>query len=212
MARLVVDALHTAVPLRRCTERLGRNFVAPTDAPVCSAAQLGVAHCPCSGTADAAEYARDVEVARRAMTGDPVIIVGRLHDTMRSLATQQRFEEAATVRDRLQALLGAVKRHRLVETLRSADRAQITIGGTTWIVEHARLVDVTQDGSATRALPVEPPDSVPLGTPLGREMIDEALVLAKFFEKHADSATATCSGDWDFPVDASDAVRHLRAS
>ena len=95
MARLVVDALHAAVPLRRCTELLGRHFVAPADAPMCSAAQLGVAHCPCSGTADAAEYARDVEVARRAMTGDPAIIVGRLHDTMRSLATQQRFEEAA---------------------------------------------------------------------------------------------------------------------
>jgi DNA polymerase-3 subunit epsilon len=144
------------------------------------------------------------------MTGDPGIIVDRLHDKMHSLAIKQRFEEAAAVRDRLQALLEAVKRHRLVETLRSADRAQITIEGTTWIVEHARLIDVTKDGLATRALPAEPPDSVPLGTPLGREMIDEALVLAKFFEKHADSVTATCSGDWDFPVAASEAVRHLR--
>ena len=210
MARLVVDALQTAVPLRRCTERLGRNFVAPDGVPACSAAQLGVAHCPCSGTADAAEYARVVETARRAMTGDPGIVVDRLHDKMHSLAIKQRFEEAAAVRDRLQALLEAVKRHRLVETLRSADRAQITIEGTTWIVEHARLIDVTKDGLATRALPAEPPDAVPLGTPLGREMIDEALVLAKFFEKHADSATATCSGDWDFPVAASEAVRHLR--
>ncbi len=212
MAHLVVDALHTAVPLRRCTERLGRNFVPADDAPMCSAAQLGVAHCPCSGTADAAEYARAVEVVRRAMTGDPAIAVDRLHDKMRALANQQRFEEAATLRDRLQALLGAVKRHRLVETLRSADRAQITVKGTTWIVEHARLVDVTQEGLATKTLPVEPPDSVPLGTPLGREMIDEALVLAKFFEKHALSATATCSGDWDFPVAANDQIPHLRAS
>ena len=209
MAHLVVDALHGAVPLRRCTERLGRNFVAADDAPVCSAAQLGVAHCPCSGTADAGEYALAVEVARRAMTGDPAIVVDRLHDKMRSLANQQRFEDAATLRDRLQALLGAVKRHRLVETLRSADRAQITVNGITWIVEQARLVDVTQDGSATKALPVEPPASVPLGTPLGREMIDEALVLAKFFEKHAASASTTCSGDWDFPVAASDKVPHL---
>lgn len=212
MAHLVVEALHGAVPLRRCTQRLGRNFTPADDAPVCSAAQLGVALCPCSGTADAAEYAWAVEVVRRAITGDPTVVVDRLHDKMRALALQQRFEEAATLRDRLQALLGAVKRHRLVETLRSADRAQITVDGTTWIVEHARLVDVTQHGSTTRALPVDPPEAVPLGTPLGRESIDEALVLAKFFERHADSAAATCSGDWDFPVATTDAVPHLRAS
>jgi DNA polymerase-3 subunit epsilon len=209
MAHLVVDALHTAVPLRRCTARLGRNFVPAENAPVCSAAQLGVAHCPCSGTADTADYARSVEVARRAMTGDPAIVVDRLHDKMCALAAQQRFEEAATVRDRLQALLGAVKRHRLVETLRSADRAHITVDDTTWIVEQARLVDVIQHGTATKALPVEPSEAVPLGTPLGRHMIDEALVLAKFFERHALSATATCTGDWDFPVAASDEIPHL---
>ena len=34
MAHLVVDALHSAVPLRRCTQRLGRNFVPADDAPV----------------------------------------------------------------------------------------------------------------------------------------------------------------------------------
>jgi len=212
MAHLVVDALHSAVPLRQCTARLGRNYIAPDDAPVCSAAQLGVAHCPCSGTADAAKYAQAVEVTRRALTGDPAIIADRLRDKMSGLAAQQRFEEAASIRDRLQALLGAIKRHRLVETLRSADSARITVGGTTWIVEQARLVDVTQAGSATKALPIEPPEAVPLGTPLGREMIDEALVLAKFFEKHADSALASCSGDWDFPVAANDKIAHLRAS
>lgn len=212
MAHLVVDALHSAIPLRRCTQRLGRNFVPADDAPMCSAAQLGVAHCPCSGTADPAEYARAVEVARRAMTGDPAIVADRLHDKMAALARQQRFEEAATLRDRLQALLGAVRRHRLVETLRSADRAQITVQDTTWVVEQARLVDVVQVGSMTKALPVEPPEPVPLGTPLSREMIDEALVLAKFFEQHAASTLATCTGDWDFPVAATDKIPPLGRS
>ena len=212
MAKLAVEALQTALPLRRCTARLGRNFVPVDDAPMCSAAQLGVAHCPCSGTAEPAQYAIAVEVARRAMTGDPAIVVDQLTDKMARLAGQQRFEEAALLRDRLQALLGAVKRHRLVETLRSADRAQVTVKGTTWIIEHARLVDVTQDGSTSRALPVAPPAAVPLGTPLSRDMIDEALVLAKFFERNADSTRALCTGDWDFPVAANDTIPHLRAS
>jgi DNA polymerase-3 subunit epsilon len=209
MANLVVDAIHSAIPLRRCTERLGRSYVAPDDAPMCSAAQLGVAHCPCSGTADPAEYARAVEIARRTMTGDPAIVVDRLHDKMSVLAAQQRFEEAAALRDRLQTLLDAIKRHRLVETLRSADRATITIGDSTWVVDQGRLVDAAQRGTVGRALPVEPPAPTALGTPLPREAIDEALVLAKFFEKRADDLLATCTGDWDFPVAAIDKVQPI---
>ncbi|MFT6812763.1 MAG: DNA polymerase-3 subunit epsilon [Ilumatobacter sp.] len=168
-----------------------------------------MAHCPCSGTADPAEYARAVEIARRTMTGDPAIVVSRLHDKMAALAAQQRFEEAAVMRDRLQTLLGAIKRHRLVETLRSADRVTITIGDSTWVVDQGRLVDVAQRGTVGRALPVEPPVATALGTPLPREAIDEALVLAKFFEKRADDLFATCTGDWDFPVAAIDKVQPI---
>ena len=209
MANLVVEAIQSAIPLRRCTARLGRNHVAPDDAPMCSAAQLGVAHCPCSGTADPAEYAHAVEIARRTMTGDPAIVVDRLHDKMAVLASQQRFEEAAVTRDRLQTLLGAIKRHRLVETLRSADRVTITLGESTWVVDQGRLVDVAQRGTVGRALPVEPPAPTPLGTPLPREAIDEALVLAKFFEKRSNDLLATCTGDWDFPVSAIDRVQPI---
>jgi DNA polymerase-3 subunit epsilon len=209
MANLVVEAIQSAIPLRRCTARLGRNYVAPDDAPMCSAAQLGVAHCPCSGTADPAEYARAVEIARRTMTGDPAIVLDRLHDKMAALASQQRFEEAAVMRDRLQTLLGAIKRHRLVETLRSADRVTITLGDSTWVVDQGRLVDVAQRGTVGRALPVEPPVPTALGTPLPREAIDEALVLAKFFEKRADDLLTTCTGDWDFPVSAIDRVQPI---
>jgi DNA polymerase-3 subunit epsilon len=209
MATMVVDAIHSAVPLRRCSARLGRHFVPEPDAAVCSAAQLGVSHCPCSGGADADEYAAAVEVARRTLTGDPAIVVDRLHHKMASLAAQQRFEEAASMRDRLSALLGAVKRHRLVETLRAADHAQVTVGESTWIVEHARLVDVSRVGHLARSLPVSPPEPMPLGTPLHRDMIDEALVLARFFEKQASRITVTCSGDWDFPVAADDKVPGL---
>ena len=203
MAALVVDALHTATPLRRCTQRLGRNYTAPLDAPVCSAAQLGVAHCPCSGTADPAAYSAAVEHAARAMQGDPAFVVERLRDRMMLLAGQQRYEEAALTRDRLSALLGAVRRTRLIDALAAAGRTEITSGGITWIIDAGHLVDTRTTTTLTAALPVGPHGSITVGVPATREHADEALCLAKFFDKHAHGLHVVSAGDWRFPIQAS---------
>jgi len=200
MANLVIDALHGALPLRRCSVRLGRNFRPDPDATACSAAQLGVAHCPCAGTADPAEYAAVVELATTALTGEPHVVADRLHDKMMQLAQQQRFEEAALVRDRLTTLIGAAKRAQLVDALRAAGRVRITRGDSTWIVDDARLVDAARAGTAGRALPVPAPEPPAPGGVLSREHIDEALCLARFCEKHADRLTVECTGIWRFPV------------
>jgi DNA polymerase-3 subunit epsilon len=199
MANLVVEAVQTAVPLRRCTVRMDRGYVPPDGAPVCSAAQLGVALCPCSGTADPATYAAAVDAAARALSGDPTIVVDRLRDKMTELAAAQRFEEAAATRDRLGALLGAVRRHLLVETLRAADRAEVTLGDSTWIIDRGRLLDATRTGEAGRALPVPPPDASDAPV-LAREQIDEALCLARFCDTRAERLVVQCSGVWRFPV------------
>jgi len=213
MAGLVVDALHTALPLRRCTRRLGRNFVPEPDAAVCSAAQLGVAHCPCSGSADPTEYAAAVRMAERAMTDDPAFVVERLRARMARLAGAQRYEEAAMTRDRLSALLGASRRTQLVESLLAAGSAEITIDGTdgpmTWLVVQARLIDVQVAGRLTAALPVPAPDEPEPGRPIARSHVDEALCLARFFDKNADLITTQCTGRWDFPISFSDELPRL---
>jgi DNA polymerase-3 subunit epsilon len=209
MANLVVEAIHGALPLRRCSARIGRNFRPAPDATACSAAQLGVAHCPCAGAADAAEYAAAVEVARLALTGSPERVVAVLHDKMRQLASQQRFEEAATTRDRISALVGAARRHRLVEALRDAGLAEVSDGRSRWTIDRTRLVDAVREGTVGRALPVPPPDPAD-GPVLSRYQIDEALCLARFCDKRADRLTVQCSGVWRFPV--SDQLPQLRGA
>jgi DNA polymerase-3 subunit epsilon len=199
MAGLVVDAIHTAVPLRRCTVRMGRGYTPPDGGAVCSAAQLGVALCPCSGTADPAAYSAAVDAAASAMSGDPRLVVDRLRDRMLDLATAQRFEEAAATRDRLTALLGAVRRHLLVDALRSAGHAEVSYGDSTWIIDRARLLDATRIGEAGRSLPVPPPQAATGGV-LAREQIDEALCLARFCDKRAERLVVRCSGNWTFPI------------
>ena len=199
MANLVIEAIHTAVPLRRCSARLGRNHRADPDAPVCSAAQLGVALCPCSGTADPAEYAVAVEHARAALTGRPHGVAASLHDKMMRLANEQRFEEAAATRDRLTALLGAAKRFHLVDALRGAGRAEISDGTSTWTIERAQLVDAARIGTVARALPVAA-DDPSADTVVSRHQIDEALCLGRFCDKRAARLTVTSTGEWRFPI------------
>ena len=209
-AHLVVEALQSVAPLRRCSTRLGASYVPPADATPCSAAQLGVSQCPCAGRADRSTYDTAVLITRRAMTGDATVVADRLTGKMADLAAAQRFEEAALVRDRLSALLGAIRRDQLVQALRGAGHATVRRGETTWTVDNGRLIDTTVSGEVGRALPVDPPAPAEPGRPVDRRQIDEALCLARYFDKHAGSLEVReCSGQWLFPVGASDDMPRL---
>lgn len=210
MANLVVEALQSVLPLRRCSARLGSSHTPAPDAVPCSPAQLGVAQCPCAGVGERAAYERAVDAAARAFRGDASAVTEHLVGRMSELAAAQRFEEAAMVRDRLQALLGAVRRQRLVEALRSLGRCVVRRGSTTWVIDDGRLVDVTIEGTVGRSLPVGPPDAVPPDRPLTRRTIDEALILAKYLDRHAAHLhVVECSATWSFPLVGADELPRL---
>lgn len=200
-AALVVEAFQSALPLRRCSIKLTASYIAPQSAAPCSPCQLGVSQCPCAGEADTDTYQAAVTAAQQAFAGRPSVVVDQLASRMFALAAHQRFEEAALVRDRLQALQNALRRQQLVNALREAGRCEVRRGNTTWVIDDARLVDVTMDGAAGRALPVDPPDAPRTGMPLTPQQIDEALCLARYFDKHASRLeVSACSGSWQFPL------------
>ena len=179
MAGLVIDALQSALPLRRCSIRLGRSYVPAPNVSPCGPSQLGVAACPCAGVADRRVYDLAVGAAVDAFDGRPGAVVERLHARMATLASAQRYEEAAATRDRMSALEGAIKRSRLMNDLVRRGRFEVTRGPVTWVIDRARLVDVRVTGSAAGALPASPPDPPAPGRPVPRVLADEALVLAR---------------------------------
>jgi DNA polymerase-3 subunit epsilon len=210
MATLVVEAIQSALPLRRCSTRLSATHAPTPGAVPCSAAQLGVAMCPCAGAADRRRYDLAVVGAVRAFDGDASTIVEQLTARMAELAAAQRFEEAALVRDRLSALVGAVRRQQLVASLRAAGRCIVRQGDRSWVVDGARLVDVALAGTVGRSLPVDAPEPPVDDRPLARRQVDEALVLAKHFDKHAGRLDVIeCSGEWRFPISVSDELPRL---
>ncbi|MFZ9539932.1 MAG: DEDD exonuclease domain-containing protein [Ilumatobacteraceae bacterium] len=208
-ARLVVEAIESVVPLRRCTVRMGRTYSAPADAPVCSAAQLGVAMCPCSGTADPAKYADVVRFIASALTEDPSALFDLLDEKMHSLSLAQRYEEAANVRDRMHALSQALHRQRRCDQLRMAGHVVIGHGEVihelhngvligTRFAEHIFTPLAETSGPVLSAIepllhPSDPMD--PDSGPLTRDLHDELMCVSRYIESHADSLTILeCSG------------------
>jgi DNA polymerase-3 subunit epsilon len=106
-ARLAKEALEEVVPLRRCTRAMGaRTRFAP-----CALADIGRCPAPCDGRIDPERYG---ELVRDLLSSleSPDGLLAALEVRMGRLADAERYEEAASVRDRIRALASALHRSR----------------------------------------------------------------------------------------------------
>lgn len=201
-AKRVAEAIETAVPLRRCTATPGRALRGGS----CTAAQLGVATCPCAGEVSREQYAEVVARAVRGLRHEPSLLLEPLDRRMRALAAEQRFEEAADVRERATALTQALRRQRRLDGLAGSGRVLMEVPGAggvelrdgqmrrAWPVGSADDTDggdhpvalpfgpVLDDGGPTTALAITS-ESTP--TALPRELADELACVASWLESHA---------------------------
>jgi DNA polymerase-3 subunit epsilon len=199
-ARLVVEAVHQAIPLRCCPGRLPANIQPAPDRPMCAAARLGAASCPCSGGIDAAAYAALVQRAVAALTRAPATVIEPLQQRMVELATARRFEEAAGVRDRLQAFVAAVRRQRAAAQLRNAGTATFVLDGACLTLCDGVLQQVALPGELPLPLPLPPPTMPAAHLPVPRDAIDEVLVIARHLDRVAHrAALVSCTGTWTMP-------------
>ena len=140
-ADLVKLAIWDAVPVRRCTGAAGARTTR------CGMAQLGVAMCPCDGALDATDYDRVVNTIRAGVADDPGTLLDPLVERVRRLALDQRFEEAAAVRDRHRALARALERRRAWESLQAAGMVEVEgPEGDHALIDRGRLVHAWRIG------------------------------------------------------------------
>ena len=199
IAREVVDAIESVVPLRRCTVRMGRNYRAPDDAPMCSAAQLGLAHCPCSGTADPTSYALEVQRVVVAMQGNAQPIIDSLTDKMNKHSQAQRFEEAGFVLNRIEALQSVLLRTQSAQQLVAAGNFTFTNNNITYHVQSGLLHATHVDNVAFSPIPpplkanftqfLQPPALPDQSAPINSDIIDEVLCIARH-HRNADNEVA----------------------
>ncbi len=224
-ARLVADAIETAVPLRRCTATPGRV----TRTGPCAPAQLGVATCPCAGDVTTEGYQEVVQQVRRGLLEDPQLLLAPLEARMNLLAASERFEEAADVRDRAAALSAALRRQRRFDTLRRAGRVVVEFDGRAGAeLLNGRLVrtwEITSQGERPIPLPVNLDPAAPetrgdqpahhLGDPgpVLRAEADELLCVSAWLERERQRIRVVTtespldSGDTDIPTFVPGTVR-----
>ena len=190
-ARLVVDAISSVVPLRRCTGRPGRRGP-------CTPAQLGVALCPCTGTVDEAAYRAAVATVVQGLSVDPSVLLEPLQARMARLSGDQRFEEAADVRDRADALASALSRQRRVDQLRRAGRLVLALPDGSGAELDAGILRAAWHPERPNPLPLDgaSPLAPAPGAPLPAELADELACVASWLDDGAARVLlVTCDGE-----------------
>jgi DNA polymerase-3 subunit epsilon len=139
-AEAAMAALQLAVPLRTCSQPLRPGRLSPS----CALAELGRCPAPCLGEIDVATYADLADRARTALTRDARELEATIRERLRSLALDERFEDAAQWRDRLQEFAQAAARGQELASLATlpelvAARPTFAHGWELHVVRHGRL-------------------------------------------------------------------------
>jgi DNA polymerase-3 subunit epsilon len=206
-AELAAAGVYDAVPLRQCNHKLSLK----TKTPACALAELGRCPAPCEHEISTEEY--DVRAAlpfRTATSGDPGPVIDALMGRIDVLSGKQRYEEAATVRSRLVALLRALIRMQRLDALTRlteivAARRDDKGGWEISVVRHGRLAAAAT--SPPREHPRPTLDMVrltaetvfPGAGPVHAASAEETERILAWLER-PDTRLVETSGDWVSPV------------
>jgi DNA polymerase-3 subunit epsilon len=141
-ADAAMAAVHESLPLRQCTTRI--SVRAPSGA-ACALAGMGRCGAPCTGAQSVDEYAAIAAVFRAAVHHDACDLVAPLLARVDRLAAEERYEDAAVLRDRVAVLVRAVRRRQRLESLAAVPELVIARpdGSGGWhlsVIREGRLV------------------------------------------------------------------------
>ncbi|MGY1624103.1 DEDD exonuclease domain-containing protein [Geodermatophilus sp. SYSU D00965] len=188
-ADAAVAAVHESLPLRQCTGRLSLKVLGTA----CALAGMGRCGAPCTGAQSVDEYAAIAGVLRAAVAADPEALLAPLLARVDRLAAQERYEDAAVLRDRVAVLVRAVRRRQRLESLAAV--AELVLarpdGEGGWQLSVVRRGRLVAAGCAPRGASVRATLAGLLATaerPLGPDdelaaSVDETELVLRWMEK-----------------------------
>ncbi len=203
----VILAIYDGFPIRQCTPRLS-----PTrPSAACALAGMGRCSAPCDGSISPAAYAEVVEQVRLAFSADARLAVTGIQGRLSRLVREQRFEEAATIRRRVEGLTRTSGRFHRVRSLAACPEIVAAVrSGPDWeihVIRHGRLAaaGVAAPGQVpqvvARDLQATAETVLPPILPLPAAGIEETERIADWLERPG-VRLITITGDWAWPLHA----------
>jgi DNA polymerase-3 subunit epsilon len=213
-AEAVRDAIHDAVPLRRCSDRLS---VRRAVRAACALAGIGRCLAPCERSAHQPQYAALAELIRAAWAGDVRPLIEPLHQRLAGLSAQERFEHAAVVRDRTASVVRACARMQRLAALATIEQlvAAAPDGDGGWelsVVRYGRLAGAAR---ARRGVPPWPVIEALLATadvvspgpgPVPAALAEESECVLRWLESPGTRLVLT-SRPWALPAHGAGGLR-----
>jgi DNA polymerase-3 subunit epsilon len=139
------------------------------------------------------DYAAIVGRVVRGLTVEPALLLEPLAERMVALSAAERFEEAADVRDRADALARALQRQRRLDGLRRAGRLEVEApDGANAVLGGGRLL---APGTLLA------PDALACDGPLPRQLADELNCVGAWLDAEADRLhLVRCEGELASPL------------
>jgi DNA polymerase-3 subunit epsilon len=201
----VVLAIYDGFPIRQCTPRLSASR--PINA--CALAEMGRCSSPCDGSISRADYGVIVERVRAALSVDVRPAVVGMQSRLSRLVSQLRFEEATTIRRRLETLTQTGLRFHRVRSLGACPEIvaaqKVGVDWEIHVIRYGRLA------AAALATPSEVPQAVaraarataetvirPAGA-LPAAGIEETERIASWLERPG-VRLIDITGDWMWPL------------
>ncbi|XVV05576.1 DEDD exonuclease domain-containing protein [Actinosynnema sp. CA-248983] len=209
LAETALDALLDAVPLRSCSQRISARR--PSGTP-CARFEMGRCKAPCAGLQTVDEYTPAVTALRALVAGhdtDPLRVMATHLDV---LSDVHRFEDAATNRDRLAALIRALDRGQRLAGLAALPQlvAARPDGEGGWqfaVVRHGRLASAGVAKRGVRPMPVvdalvaAAETVVPGEGPLYGAPPEETAVILRWLDRPG-TRLVYCDQPWTSPAHA----------
>lgn len=156
-AQLAVEALHDVFPIRQCKPRI--TLASMKRASACALLDLARCGAPCIGLQSLDSYSLITQELRFAMLSDSRKVLASLKRRMDDLSLQERFEEAAEVRNRLGAYIKGSARGDRIRSLTLVKEILTTLPrGSDWeiaLIRHGKLAATMIVAEANLAIAVE---------------------------------------------------------
>jgi len=114
-AELAIEAIHEVLPIRQCKPKISNRSI-KTASP-CALLDMGKCGAPCVGLQSADSYFTLTATANQYLASDSRPVIEIHENRMAALATNERYEEAAEVRNRLSAFIRGTARAQRIRAL-----------------------------------------------------------------------------------------------